>query len=414
VTKRRGERPRGITLLELLIVMVILLMVTAAAIPIVAPAMRNRQMREATRLMSAYFGAARARAVQTGRPVGVRIERFNGSTFALSLSQIEVPPPYSGDSTSSKMKVRSKTPTPSSDTYFQSRFGASGFTAKWFEATDDTGDFTASMVRIGDEIQFNSQGPKLIICGPDTDGNGLIDGSVIELAFMHLGTLHQAFPWDNTAPLPQPATYQIFRQATRSTARPLNLPEGIVVDLVASGIGMSGSFMSPDSFGGFTIVDAPLPPLPPPVVPFDPLIVFSPSGRLEWVTRNADGQLVRATDTVYLLIGRRELTFDVTQKGQPGAELKKDVVAQNLSAVADPVATVLPPPENFWLSIGYQTGQVTVTEIAANVQDYTITPPPPPPPPEPPPPPPRLTVIITNALQNARKFARESQSLGGR
>ncbi len=95
-TIRRGRR-RGVTLLELLIVMVILLMITAAAIPIVVPATRNRQMREATRLVTTYLGAAKARAVQTGRPAGVMIERFNGNAFALQMSQVEVPPPYAGD-----------------------------------------------------------------------------------------------------------------------------------------------------------------------------------------------------------------------------------------------------------------------------------------------------------------------------
>src|SRR5690606_15659964 len=95
----------GITLLELLIVMVIMLMVTAAAIPIMAPAMKNRQMRESTRLISSYFGAARARAMQTGRPVGVMVERFNGQPFAFTLSQVEVPPSYAGDTVGSRMTI---------------------------------------------------------------------------------------------------------------------------------------------------------------------------------------------------------------------------------------------------------------------------------------------------------------------
>ncbi len=85
------------TLLELLIVLLILLMVTAASVPIIAPALRNRQVREGARMLSAYLGAAKARAVETGRPVGVMFERFNGQPFALTVSQMEVPPPYSGD-----------------------------------------------------------------------------------------------------------------------------------------------------------------------------------------------------------------------------------------------------------------------------------------------------------------------------
>ena len=85
--------------------MLILLMVTAAAIPIIAPAMQNRQMRESTRLVTSFIGAAKARAVQTGRPVGVVIERFNGQPFALQMSQVEVPPPYSGDIVGARLLV---------------------------------------------------------------------------------------------------------------------------------------------------------------------------------------------------------------------------------------------------------------------------------------------------------------------
>ena len=88
---------RGVTVLELLVVLLILLMVTAAAIPIVVPAMQNRQMREAARLVSSYFSMARSRAIETGRPVGVVVERNNGQPFGFQLSQVEVPPPYAGD-----------------------------------------------------------------------------------------------------------------------------------------------------------------------------------------------------------------------------------------------------------------------------------------------------------------------------
>ena len=48
-----GNAAAGFTLIEILVVITILLMVTAAAIPIMAPALENRRMREASRLVAA-------------------------------------------------------------------------------------------------------------------------------------------------------------------------------------------------------------------------------------------------------------------------------------------------------------------------------------------------------------------------
>ena len=73
----------------------------------------------------------------------------------------------------------------------------------------------------------------------------------------------------------------------------------------------------------------------------------------------------------------------------PGLEARPE-------AGADPPA----PPPHFWVSIGYQTGLVTVAEVAANFQDYLTSQP--------------LADVITNALPFARQFARQSQSVGGR
>jgi len=52
--------------------------------------------------VTAFLGAAKARAVQLGRPVGIVIERENGQAFAFRMAQVEVPPPYSGDIVGSK------------------------------------------------------------------------------------------------------------------------------------------------------------------------------------------------------------------------------------------------------------------------------------------------------------------------
>ncbi|HEV3339701.1 MAG TPA: prepilin-type N-terminal cleavage/methylation domain-containing protein, partial [Pirellulales bacterium] len=71
----RERRPaRGVTLIELLVVIMIMLMISVITIPVVAPALSNRQIRESARMVDVFLNGARNRAAQTGRPVGVVFE----------------------------------------------------------------------------------------------------------------------------------------------------------------------------------------------------------------------------------------------------------------------------------------------------------------------------------------------------
>jgi type II secretory pathway pseudopilin PulG len=101
----RTPTPRdGMTLVELLVVALILLLITAVVIPVTAPALAGRRVREAARMVDVFVNGARNRAQQTRRPYGVMIERFpNASNMSLALSYVEVPPAYTGDLTISKL-----------------------------------------------------------------------------------------------------------------------------------------------------------------------------------------------------------------------------------------------------------------------------------------------------------------------
>jgi len=97
---------RGVTLIELLIVILIMLLITAIVIPATAPALNGRRIREAARMLDVYINGARSRALQTGRSYGVMIERtpvlnagtgFATSSMGIAVAYAEVPPQYSGD-----------------------------------------------------------------------------------------------------------------------------------------------------------------------------------------------------------------------------------------------------------------------------------------------------------------------------
>jgi Tfp pilus assembly protein FimT len=53
-----------------------MLILLAVMVPRLRPMMEQRRIREASRTVSGFFYAARSRAMETGRPVGVALERL--------------------------------------------------------------------------------------------------------------------------------------------------------------------------------------------------------------------------------------------------------------------------------------------------------------------------------------------------
>ena len=96
--RKPSSSSKGTTLLELLVVITIILLVTAVAIRTVMPAIESRQIREGARQLNVFINSARNRAMATGRPMGVWIDRMSGLPEAsMSVSYAQVPEPYSGD-----------------------------------------------------------------------------------------------------------------------------------------------------------------------------------------------------------------------------------------------------------------------------------------------------------------------------
>jgi hypothetical protein len=346
-----------------------MLMVTAATIPVIMPALQNRKMRESSRLVSGFFSGARARAIEAGRPVGVMLERSNGLPFAMTLSYVEVPPPYSGDTVASMCNITNA----GGPQFLESDLNAPASLFRiWFRVVMTTAQFNAALVRVGDQIQFDYHGPLFTVLGPDVGpkltnpmampvSDGVIDIATpaqpqITLDVAYLSTAAIApgrFPWTAAANLP----FQIIRQPLRSSAAPLQLPEGAVVDLVNSGMTTSGTFGA--------------------ALAFNPIITFAPNGGVDQVTDGPAGQFRRPTGPMFLLVGRRELMPDIKSTDQNLFD--PTPASQHLS--------------NFWVMIAPQSGQVTVAENAQN-QGPIVDP--------------------MNHLQNARSFAAGGQGTGGR
>ena len=84
-----GPRPpcaRGLTLVELLVVISIMVLLTAAVLRMMRFDTDGRRVREAARALNVYLGSARSHAIETGRPCGVMFRRLTAQNSELVAS----------------------------------------------------------------------------------------------------------------------------------------------------------------------------------------------------------------------------------------------------------------------------------------------------------------------------------------
>jgi len=349
---------RGMTLVELLVVVAILAVLLGIAIPAMRPSLKGRPTREAARAVNVYFGSARIRAKEIGRSCGVVIERLKGQPeCSMTLRQAEVPPPDAGDWMDSAVRVQD-----------WSAGRADG--RVWLVVRLRANDFSNGLIRDGDLMQLNHQGPWYTIRNTNftVDSHGYIDftsGSVSDdwldapLALELADVPGQVTPWP-TKPegWSQPVPFEILRQPMATNAEPLELPSGTVIDLTVSGT-------DPTEPPNLNTAEIPqlgwehaaeddhdhdhvgLSPAMEPV-----LIMFSPNGSVERViyhehdedaTDHFDHRDVIVVDPIYLLVGRREnVPYDATDP---------DAVPNYQAATS------------LWITLSPQSGLVSTTGV---------------------------------------------------
>lgn len=350
--RRKAANRLAFTLIELLVVIGILLILLAIAMPAIAPPLEDRRIRETSRGVNAYLAGARDRAISSGRPFGVQIERFHaGATVAggatatprglntsMALHYVEVPPPYSGDTIYSRMRIV---------------LNGSGQSVIDYVGQIDSGGTPVTpdtswpfMVRPGDRVQLGYQGHLFYIVGP-ANADGFIANPIGAILYSDTSTWPAA---TNNQGVP----YQVLRAPVKSGAPPYQLPEGAVIDLSNSGI-----FQTEFAAGSAAEIE--------PVT-----ILFGPSGGISQIYYRPTGQPsvinILPTGSVYLLIGEPEKVLPV------GGGLAN---VQDLS--------------NRWISINARTGLIQSNELAADAAGGAPT-----------------------TLFDSRRYAREKQGMGGR
>ena len=307
---RRTDRPTdpargGVTLLELLIVITVLMMLVGVALPAMRPALEGRQVREAARSLNIYLSSARSVAMVTGRPCGVMIQRLEAEPLcSMELAQAQVPPPYAGDTVDARAVV--------------TRGGINGGIAT---VTAQLSSYNATLVNRGDLIQFNHQGPMYTVTG----GGGSLTLQIDVSQGLQL-------PWPTSGTPSDPMPYKIFRSPMKSYATPMQLPGNAAIDLQFSGTDTLPNFPQQN---------------PQDLSPI--YIMFAPNGSVDrvycWNQQQGAYGPVEVTEPIYLLVGRRD----------------------RVPAPA-PAEGLLPnyqDTRNFWISLNPQTGLVTTVEVAA-------------------------------------------------
>jgi prepilin-type N-terminal cleavage/methylation domain-containing protein len=409
---------RGVTLVEMLIVISIMAILTVAAVKLMQP-VEDRRVREAARAVNVYISSARNRAMEIGRPCGVIFRRANGTNFptaSMVLDQCEVPPPYAGDETNSLVKVQDWTFRPDGIPYFKT--DKDPYVKKvWIVLKVQVKDsqFSSNLLRPGDLMQLNGQGPfyTLIYDDPTTnpsdslrtqppyttmnppsdpkvedfkiDSNGYYDFNPSKLkddpsgsgwVISHWLTIIldpkvtpvQTLPWDKFPTNPTKSVpFLILRQPMKSSASSLQLPAGSMVDLDFSGTDYQ-SFQNPT--GNY----------------YDLAVIFSGNGSVEGYYWN--NQPFPALGPIFMLIGSRSRVRDFGAQPLPAVPNLNDLPNwADLSSI--------------WVTINYQTGMVSTDDnYAVNLND------------------PGLNWTDTSTwwpfVVQSRNYARESMSMGGR
>jgi len=340
----------GVTLVELLVVITIMVMLMAYATSIVKPQLEDRKSRESAQLLNSYFTNAQAKAAELGRPVGVYLERSaNDDNKVLQLYTAITPPPFVGGTAGSRAlitRVENTDPRAVPDPNNANQvlgFDTDNdgdvdvpwiYEATAFDTAGNADSFVAHpLVKRGDTIKFNYMGRTFQILSvarsnatptPPPPNEG-VNTAFLPGKFEFIATDDDAM---RNGPEPvhlesKSLPFQIFRGPQKSIAAPVELPTGMAIDLVASGFGHDGFEFDANGPNDLS-----------PVV-----IMYRPSGDLDYVY--FDRTKERPVEPLHLLIGSFE--FDSNDPA---------TAAGNLS-----------DPRNRWIPIRPRGGDVFATKI---------------------------------------------------
>ena len=280
---------RGVSLIELLVVVAIFAMIAVTVLPNIAATAESRRSREAARMLTSFIAKAQSRALGRREWSGFMLVATNtaSSYAAADLFLADVPPVYRGDTVPALLTI--------SGTASTSRF------ASWSGGALESG--SAAGVRAGDLIRFQERNPWFEVSGtlsPVASGSFSfrIRGGTSSAAG-DAGQQPHNTPWP---PNNQSMTFEILRQPVAGGA-PFSLPESRIIDLYWSGYG-------PPYVGANTSTFQRFPQVTSGGAAVNVAALFDGTGRLRQIitTGTSAGLTSRlaVTGPVFLLLGRSD------------------------------------------------------------------------------------------------------------
>jgi|GEM_PF-1252900 len=230
--KQTKYRRSGLTLTELLVVVAIIVIVTSVLAPLLSGSFEGREVREAARQVNAYLQQAQARAKELNRPVGVMIRRSAAIApapgepftregdldFGFQLSLAEVPPPYTGFSTTAKAHVG---------------LGPNGSLTGQVRIVGEPPQAFTRLVAPNDFIRFNYRGPKYRILAISPN-NLVLTIDLTDQPRVRFAPARQR----GTTLFAAPQKFEVFRRPQAISSTPLELPVGSGIVMNLSGVGL--------------------------------------------------------------------------------------------------------------------------------------------------------------------------------
>lgn len=320
---RTSHTDRGMTLVELLVVVAIFLVLAVTVLPSISNTAEARRSREAAQMVTGFIAKAQSQAIGRREWSGFQLVAAGTSSLAANdLFLADVPPVYRGDTVPALLSVLGT--------------GTASRQAAWSGGALQSGSVAG--VRAGDLIRFGDEAHWFELA--DTPA-AVVSGSV---AFRFRGHTSGATedagnqphntPWPPSGPL----SFEILRQPSTSGS-PLSIPGGRAVDLFWSGFGPATSAL----YRRFDVTTSGTTP----TAGATTSVLFDGTGRLRQIlVRDAAATTTRrftATGPVFLLLGR------VDRVGQAPAVL---------NAADDSLGANWQYSDSVWIAIDPFTGAV--------------------------------------------------------
>ncbi len=403
---------RGFTLIELLIVMGILTILATLSLTTVKALLKDQKITQAAQLAKEYFETARLRALTSGRPVAVFLDRVSvvgdaqgnaipANFITTRLSIGEVFPPYTGDVIGAtgtmwdiNMDLHAGAPN-------QPRQGDNFADQIRFNVWDVASGFgPGGFVSVGDTIEFEGYNGRFTIEAIEQAASGEVAVTFFNPPELYnvnrypiasnnrdaiFEATHSRVPPQipvsgatltgrtvaSTSTSLSAVAFRVYRRPTKSMVGSIALPRGVCIDLAASGFGPYSagagdltSIFSANMLPG--VADSPASQLKS--GSYSRIgVMFSADGRLSGVVaENSIGGVKayggsEASQVLHLMVGKSEQVAIGNATMQRSSPSDRDQFQSNLL-----------DPENIWISCNPFTGEVRTSQAAA-VSDTVLS-----------------------------------------